>query len=128
MLQPQDYTYENWISQFKSMNKLSEQLQFILTILNSLEGDIQKEFHDEIVEFEGYYMDDNFMRKVKERDAIISENPAEYYGRDFGNDDPYKYDKQVERKITEISMNIMATLGRIIKLMKSKEFFIGEDM
>lgn len=128
MYNQQEYTYENWISQFKSMTKLSEQLQFILLILNSLEGDSQEQFYNELTKFEEYFTDQEFMRKVKARDALIDSNPAEYYGRDFGEDDPYQYDQELEKNITEISMDILTTLGRVIKLMKSRDIAIPDEI
>lgn len=127
MYEPEvDYTL--WITQFKSIEKLSEQLKFVVTILYSLEGKKQELFEAEIKKFEDIMMDLPFMRKVKLRDALVDDYPAEYYGRDYGGDDPFRYDKTVESAIADISLQLMAVLGRIIKVSKDNELFIDGDM
>lgn len=120
--------YETWIVQLKNTDKLSEQLVFILTILNSLEGSIQKDFQDQILKFESYYKNQKLMRHIKHRDALISEYPTEYYGHDYGEDDPFLYKKDVELQITKISLEIMSTLGMVIKRLKNTEFNIDDEV
>ncbi len=122
-----DYAYESWISQFKSMQKLTEQLQFMLTILYSLDGTGQAKFQDNILSFEKIRADHDLMRKVMLRDAIVVENPVEYFGKDFGLDDPFKYDKKLEEQIANISIDIMACLGLVIKYLKAQDFHIGDE-
>ena len=96
MIDVSDYAYENWINQFKSMNKLTEKLQFIVTILNSLNSEGQKKFHSFLIKFEKIMMNHQFMRMVQHRDAMVNENPVEYFGKDYGFDDPFKYNKDLE--------------------------------
>lgn len=121
-----DYAYDSWISQFKSIQKLTEQLQFIMTILYSLDGTGQKKFQTNILKFERIRADHDFMRKVMLRDAIVVENPVEYFGKDFGLDDPFKYDKDLEKQIANLSIDIMACLGLVIKYLKAQDFHIGD--
>lgn len=123
-----DYTYENWIVQLKNTPRISDQLTFILTILNSLDVKIQKDFQDYMSRFEGYFKNQSLMRQIKHRDSLISEYPSEYYGRDYGDDDPFEYKEEIEFKITTISLEIISCLGFVIKKIKSQEFMIDDDV
>lgn len=122
----QEYTYENWIAQFRTMEKLTDQLRFILTILYSLDAETQKQFHEQILKFEKIFESQNFMRKVKHRDALIENYATEYFGEDKGIDDPFRYKGDTEKLITKLSLEIMNCLGLIIKHLKSTEFTIGD--
>lgn len=122
-----EFVTNNWILQFKSMEKLTEKLQFVLLILYSVESPVQKKFEREILKFEDYLNDVKFMRAVKHRDALVDEYSAEYFGKDYGGDDPFSYNFKLEMKINKISMDLLSTLGRLIKVVKESEFSVGAD-
>lgn len=118
---------ETIISTFKSLDKLEEQLKYVLVLLYQLDQKSQEKFQEQIVEFEDYFADTEFMRFVRHRDALVKDYPAEYFGRDYGFDDPFQFNPELEKKINDISMKIMAVLGLIIKSMKESHLFIGDD-
>jgi hypothetical protein len=117
-----------WISEFKSMEKLSEQLTFILLILYQLDTDTQELFRADIEHFESIYANLKFMRQVKHRDGLVDDHPIEYYGRDYGAYDPFKYKDNTEKQINSISLEIMGVLGRIIRTTRERGIVIGDEM
>jgi len=118
---------ETILSTFKSLEKLEEQLKYVLVLMYQLDQKTQEKFQDQIIEFEEYFADNEFMRVVRHRDALVKDYTAEYFGKDYGFDDPFQFDVELEKKINEIGMKIMATLGLIIKAMKESHLFIGDD-
>jgi len=115
------------INQFKSLDKLEEQLKYILTLLYSLDADSQEHFQPEILKFENIFLRNEYIRQVRHRDALVNDYPAEYFGKDFGQDDPFLYKKKLEQDMTNVSLEIMAVLGRIIKRMKAQNIVIGDE-
>jgi len=115
------YNADRLIYQLKETDRLAEQLKFVITLLYSLETDIQKDFMNEIKYFENIYSDLQFMREVFHRDALVEQFPADYYGRDYSDDDPFSYKEEIEKKINKISLEIMAVVGRIVKRIKRKK-------
>jgi len=122
-----DIMPETIISTFKSLDKLEEQLKYVLVLLYQLDMKTQQKFQDQILKFEEILSNTDFMRQVRHRDALVEDYPAEYFGRDYGYDDPFLFDEKLEKKINEISMEIMATLGLMIKEMKESSLFIGDE-
>jgi hypothetical protein len=122
-----DFNADKLISDFKSMNKIEEQLKFVLLHLYSLDRDTQEKFRPQIVEYEKIMANNVFMRQVKYRDSLAEDYPSEYFGTDFGDDDPFIYDEKLELQISKISMRLLATVGLIAKAMKEKNIVIGED-
>jgi len=118
---------ETIISTFKSLDKLEEQLKYCLVLLYQLTEDQQNVFNEQIVEFEGYFADINFMREVRHRDAMVKDYSAEYFGKDYGFDDPFQFNPKLEKKINIISMRIMATLGLLIKQIKEQHINISDE-
>lgn len=115
------------MSQFKGMDSLSDQLNFILVLLYSLDGDTQALFEPEIKKFEDITMDIDFMRLVKHRDALVNDYPAEYFGRDYSSDDPFIFNAELEKQINEISLEIKSVLGRVLKTMAKEEIVISDE-
>lgn len=123
----EEFQYNHWISEFKSMTKLSEMLNFILVILYSLEEDVAKLFEAEIKHFEQISQDLKFMRAVKHRDAMIEEYAVEYFGKDYKEDDPFRFRKNTEIRIKKVELEIMGVLGRVIKTLKSQGIIISDE-
>ncbi len=121
------YQYENWINQFRSMHRLTDQLRFISSILNSLDENQQEMFHMQIVKFETLLQDPDFMRALNYRDALITQFPVEYYGEDRGQDDPYKFNNELENQINKIQAEIIGCLGLVIKQKNKADFVIGDE-
>ena len=117
-----------WLAEFKSMEKLEEQLQFVIVILYSLSDDLQELFHAEIQRYEKIWSDINFMRDVRLRDSLVKEYPAEYFGRDYGGDDPFIFNMQVEVRINKLQLELMGVLGRIIKSTRGSGFVLGDEV
>lgn len=117
-----------WISEFKGIEKLAEQLQFILVLLYSQPEEIKNLFEAEILKFEKIWGDIKFMREVKHRDSLVNDYPSEYFGMDYGEDDPFKFKEDVEKRINKLSLEIMGVLGRIIKSTSTLGIIIGDDV
>lgn len=117
----------NILSQFKSIETLTEQMNFILVLLYSLDGDKQTIFEAEIKKFEDILSDVKFMRRVRHRDALVKDYPAEYFGRDYGEGDPFQFRQKLEKEIKEIEIELMGVLGRIIKVMSQTTIVLGDD-
>lgn len=116
------------IGTFKSLDSLEEQLKYVLVLMYQLKSDAQKKFQDEIEQFEEYFSDIDFMRRVRHRDSLVKDYPSEYFGRNYGRDDPFFYDREIEKKINDISMEIMACLGLVVKSLKEVTFYLDDDM
>jgi len=82
---------------------------------------------EEIKKFEEFTMDVEFMRSVKHRDALVNEFSAEYFGRDYTEDDPFLFNAELEEQINEISLEIKSVLGRVLKSMAKDEIVISDD-
>lgn len=117
----------NILSNFKSIDTLTEQMNFVLILLYSLEGDKQAVFEAEIKKFEDILADIKFMRLVRHRDSLVKDYPSEYFGRDYGEGDPFVFNEQLEDRIKEIEIELMGVLGRVIKVMGQTHIVIGED-
>ena len=115
------------LSQFKSIDTLTEKLNFVLILLYSLEGDKQAIFEAEIKIFENIVSNVKFMRQVKHRDSLVKEYPTEYFGRDFGEGDPFLFKNKLEEEINEIEIQMMGVLGRVIKVMAPSQVVIGDE-
>lgn len=122
-----NWQFINIMSQFKGMDSLSDQLNFILVLLYSLDGDTQALFEPEIKKFEDFTMDVDFMRLVKHRDSLVKEYPSEYFGKDYPEDDPFLFNPKLEKQINEISLEIMSVLGRVLKTMGREEIVIDDE-
>jgi hypothetical protein len=122
-----DYNAEKLIFDFKSITSLEEQLKFVLLQLYTLDQEAQQRFRPQIIECEKILANIKFMRQVKYRDSLVFDYPSEYWGNDFGEDDPFIYDEKLEVQINKISMRLMATVGLIAKSLKEKNFVVGDD-
>jgi len=118
----------NLLSQFKSIETLTEQMNFVLVLLYSLEGDKQEIFEAEIKKFEGILSDMKLMRRVRHRDSLVKDYPAEYFGRDYGEGDPFQFKEKLEIIIKEIEIELMAVLGRVIKVMANTTVVLDDDV
>jgi hypothetical protein len=114
------------IQNFKSMSKLKEQLRYVLLILYQLDNEGQQKFQSEIVKLERYLANIKFIRRISERDAIVEEHPMEYFGKDFGYDDPFIYKDKLENTINKIELELLAILGLVVKHLK-KQFHISDE-
>jgi len=122
-----DFQANQMITQFKSLDKLEEQLKYIITLLYSLDTKSQDHFSEEIRKFENIFIKNKYMREVRHRDALVNEYPSEYFGKDFGSDDPFNYKEKLEIDMTKLTLELMMVLGRIIKRMKEQHLVIGDD-
>jgi len=128
LFQPSDdMSADKLISDFKSLDKLEEQLKFVLLHLYSLTKEEQDRFRPQIVEYEKLLSNTKFMRKVKYRDSLILDYPTEYFGNDYGEEDPFMYDEELENQIIKIGMRLLATVGLIAKSMKERSVSIGDE-
>lgn len=123
----EDYDAERLIAEFKSIDEIEEQLKFVLLHLYSLNRETQEKFRSQIIEYEKLLGNTKFMRQIKYRDSLVSDYATEYFGNDYGEDDPFVYDEKLELQINKIGMRLLATVGLIAKSMKEKTFVIGED-
>ena len=123
----ENYELLSIMTHFKSIETLTERLDYILVLLYSLDGESQALFEAEIKKFENILTDIDFMRQVKYRDSLVRDYPTEYYGRDYSQEDPFLFLPDLEKQINEINIEIMAVLGRIIKVMSDSEVHIGDD-
>jgi len=115
------------ITQFKGINTLSGQLNFVLLQLYSLDGETQEAFRSDLIRLEKLFTDLDFMRQVRERDGLVEMHPVEYFGRDYGDNDPYLFNMPLEKKINDLSLELFGILGRVINMMKHKKVFIGDE-
>ena len=122
----QDMMVDSIIQTFKSMTRLKEQLRYVLLILYQLDNEGQQRFQSSILKIEKYLKNIKFMRAVSERDGIVDEHPIQYFGRDYGYDDPYTYAEELEQQINQIELELLAILGMVIKHLKN-EFHIGDE-
>lgn len=116
--QDEDYFADTIIQNFKGMTKLKEQLRYVLIILYQLDDKGQEKFHESIVKIEKYLADIKFMRAISERDGMVEEHPIEYFGKDYGYDDPFIYKQALEIRINKIELELLAVLGMVIKHLK----------
>lgn len=125
--QSDDYSSEKIITEFKSIECVEEQLKYVLLHLYSLDKNGQERFRDQIIEYEKYLSNTKFMRQIRYRDAIIRDYSAEYFGQDYGDDDPFIYDEKLEMQINRINMRLLATIGLIAKSMKETNFAVDDE-
>jgi hypothetical protein len=116
------------LTHFKSIHKLTEQMNYVLTLLYSLDSKTAEKFRPEILWLEKVMGDLVFMRRVRHRDAMVEQYPAEYFGRDYGQDDPFLYDAEIESAIQDVSMRCLAVVGRVISTMKEDTVFLSDSM
>ena len=114
------------IAMYRQLESLEEQLKFVLVLLYSLKGEQQERFREDINMYESYFEDTDFMRKVRHRDSLVRDYPSEYFGKNFGKDDPFTFDPELEKQINDIGMDIMATLGFVIKLRENNMYIPDE--
>lgn len=116
-----------WLSEFKGIKSFREQLSYILGILYSLEPETQQLFDADIKKLERLFLNINFYREAEHRDALIKDYPAEYFGKDYGDDDPFLFKQNVEMQITKLSLELLGILGRIIKANRGKGINVGDE-
>jgi hypothetical protein len=117
------------INHLRQIDKVEEQLKYILILIHSLPQDKMELFRNDLVYFEKLFKDPNFIRQMRERDAIVTDYAMEYFGKDFGESDPFLFKAELEEKITRISMRIMETAGKIVQEIKEgTEFEIPEGI
>jgi hypothetical protein len=125
--QGDDYSADRIITEFKSLVSLEEQLKFVLLHLYSLPADKQAGFRQQILEFEKILSNSKFMRMVRHRDAMITDYAWEYFGKDYGDEDPFVFDTRLEDRIQTISMKILAVIGLVVKALKEDIFQVGNE-
>jgi len=125
--QNDDYTADKIISEFKSLVSVEEQLKFVLLHLYSLPMEKQKTFRQQILQYEKLLTNNKYMRAIRFRDATIIDYSVEYFGKDFGEDDPFLYNSKLEESITRLSMKLLATIGLIVKSIKENIFQVDDN-
>lgn len=113
---------------YKSLSLFKEQLNYVLLIIYSLDHETRKQFDPEMRKFEAVFLDLGFKRKVERRDGLVKEYPVEYFGKDYGHDDPFQFDELTEEKITEYQLELMGIIGRIISLMQEDVISLDGEM
>lgn len=119
---------EGIITTFKSLSSLEEQLKYAILLIYQLKTYQQEKYDDDLQMFEQVFNNIEFMRLVRHRDSLVRDYPAEYFGKDYGSDDPFLFHQKLEKRINDISMNIMSVLGRIIRDLKEDTIQLGESM
>lgn len=122
-----DMLAERLIIEFKSITSVEEMLKYMLAHLYALDASLIEKFRNQIVEYEKLLANVKFMRAIRYRDAMIRESAEEYFGDDYGEDDPYIYNEELEEEIQKITMRLLATLGMVVKQLKNKSVDIGDD-
>lgn len=116
-----------WLSEFKGIKSFREQLSYILGILYSLEPETQELFQADMQKMEKLFLNMNFYREVEHRDALVQDYPAEYFGKDYGDDDPFLFKARTEQQITKLSLELLGILGRIIKANRGKGINVSDE-
>jgi len=123
-----DYEISQVINNFKGIDKLEEQIKFVLLYIYQLEAAKQELFHAEILKYEELLLNHDFFRRVKRRDALVEKHPGEYFGKDYDYDDPFLYDSEIETQISNISLQLINLLGLVLKAMKENNFMLDDEM
>jgi hypothetical protein len=116
------------LSRFTAMKSLKEQLRYVLVLMYQLDAKGQDLFHEHTVKLERYLGNVKFIRAVGERDGLVEDHPVEYYGRDFGYDDPFIYKEKLEVQINKIELELLAIIGLVIKYLKESSIFVEDSM
>jgi hypothetical protein len=117
------------INQIRQIEKVEQQLKYVQMLINSLTVDSKENFRDDLVYIEKFLLDPKFLRELRERDAMVIDYAMEYFGKDFGDSDPFLYKDEFERKLVRISFRVMEIAGRIVQELKSVgEFEIPTEM
>jgi hypothetical protein len=74
-----------------------------------------------------YLTNQHLMRRIKAADAIkeTSENKAYYYGQDKGIGDPFRYEEETEGIVTNIRLELLSAISKIIREEEDQEINIG---
>ena len=125
-----DSTFEiaQIINNFKSIDKLKEQIKFVLLYIYQLDSTSQNLFYNETLMLEGMLKDVDFFRRVERRDALAEKHPVEYFGRDYDFDDPFLFDAEIEARITKVNLDLLAILGRVLTMLKKAGFSLDKEM
>jgi len=64
-----------------------------------------------------YLTNQYLMRRIKAVDSIkeTTENKTYYYGQDRGIGDPFKYEEETEGIVTEIRLELLSEISKIIR-------------
>lgn len=116
------------IASFKSMSGVEEQLKYTIVLLYQLPVQQQEDFREYLLEFEKIFENIEFMRKIRYRDSLVRDYSSEYFGKDYLPDDPFLFDRELEKRINAVTMKIMACLGMVVKSLKDNEMIISDDM
>lgn len=112
---------------FKSINAIEPQLKYILSIIYSLDAKSKEIFSADTRKLERLLNNQRFLRNIRYRDSLVTEYSMEYYGKDYGEDDPFKYNDDLERQIQNLSMELMRILGSIIQVVKETSLFVRDE-
>lgn len=115
------------LREFKSINAIEHQLKYILSIIYSLDAKSKEIFSADTRKLERLLNNQRFLRNIRYRDSLVTEYSMEYYGRDYGEDDPFKYNDALERQIQNLSMELMRILGSIIQVVKETSLFVRDE-
>lgn len=99
-------------------------INITLFVINVLEnkGKITKELKDMKKKILDFYNDPAMYRVMNYRDALMRQNRAEYYGKDYGGiNDPYYYNKKVEEFVVELNRVIIGALAKAYLELTEKE-------
>lgn len=108
------------VSEFSIIRKINKTL-FIMTILEE-KNLMTKELKTVKTQIMKIYENPESYRLMGYRDALLSSNRVEYFGKDYGKDDAYKYNKKVEDFVFELNRIIINILAKAyLKLRTSEE-------
>lgn len=115
------------LREFKSIDAIEHQLKYILSLLYSLDPKSKELFSADTRKLERLLNNQKFLRSIRYRDSLVTEYSMEYYGRDYGDDDPFHYNQKLERDIQNLSMELMRMLGSIINVLKDTSIFVRDE-
>ena len=123
----EEWSTNTLLREFKSINAIEPQIRFILAILYSLDPKSKELFSADTRKLERLLNNQKFLRNIRYRDSLVTDYSMEYYGRDYGEDDPFRYNDKLERDIQNLSLELMRILGSIINVMKDTSIFVRDE-
>jgi hypothetical protein len=115
------------LMQFKSIKSVEEQITFVLGLLYTLDSKDSDVFHTEILNLEELLEDTELMRAIRYRDSIVESFASEYFGRDYGEDDVFKFEKELEEFLLKTTRKLLAILGRYLRVTGEVRIDLGDE-
>jgi len=123
----EEFSTNMLLREFKSLDAIEHQIKYILSLLYSLDPKSKEMFSADTRKLERLMNNQRFLRSIRYRDSLVTEYAMEYYGKDYGEDDPFHYNDKLERDIQNLSMELMRMLGSIINVMKASSIMVRDE-